>query len=69
MFEVVFSCYGQPYFLVIVRGLLLCPQIKKATLGRYDKDVELRYHSMRAYYKSAQVLVQILVVLYPDRIE
>jgi hypothetical protein len=42
---------------------------KKATLRLYDKDVELRYHSVRAYYKSAQALVQILVVLYPDRIE
>ena len=51
-----------------IKDLLGLP-FKKATLRLYDKDVELRYHSVRAYYKSAQALVQILVVLYPDRIE
>jgi len=51
-----------------IKDLLRLP-FKKATLRLYDKDVELRYHSMRAYYKSAQALVQILVVLYSDRTE
>jgi len=51
-----------------IKDLLGLP-FKKATLRLYDKDVELRPHSMRAYYKSAQTLVQILVVLYPDRTE
>ena len=48
---------------------LLGLPFKKATLPIYDKDVELRYRSTRAYFKSAQGLVQILVVPYPDRTE
>jgi len=51
-----------------IKNLLELP-FKKLTVRLYDKDVELRYHSMMAYFKSAQALVQILVVLYPDRTE
>jgi hypothetical protein len=51
-----------------IKDFLRLP-FKRATVRLYDKDVELPYHSMRAYYKSARAFVQILVVLYPDRTE
>lgn len=51
-----------------IKDLVSLP-FKKTTLRLYNKDVELRYHSLKVYMKGARALVQVLVVIYPDRTE
>lgn len=51
-----------------IKDLLTLP-FEKTTLSIYNKEIELSYHSMKVYLKQARSVVQVLVVLYPERKE